>query len=368
MPLFSREGENFLWAIETDDFLRIRKFVPFLRESETIESLTLREGISPFRKGDYAPIPVWLNGHVHLIPGGISIADLAFELPPESEARQVSRRLSGILTRARHKEVIARGQPESFWQALRFLSQNFSGGAGWLRRLRAVLDQVEAFLRLDAVERGEIRLLLWRWTETYLPKVGLDTAIEFFGLLNQAQRENLASDELIAVAFLGRLLSGDEKRRFLEIGRGLGLPEPGIAFRALEEMANPPDGIRRFLLTFEPNLSMQVERCFNAMESSFLAFQKHVDDFLLLVELFGPIPLPNEIRFRVPVIVKSHFDQARYLESELARLRAEQPQSSRIGDIEESLQRILQLAESFSRMVGGDRGVQVMRDAYERGV
>jgi hypothetical protein len=368
MPLFSREGDNYLWAIETDDFLRIRKFVPFLRESEAVESLLSPEGISPFRKGDYAPIPIWLNGHVHLIPGGISIADLAFELPPESEARQVSLRLSGILTRARHKEVIAHGQPESFWQALRFLSQNFSGGAGWLRRLRTVLDQAEAFLRSDAVERGEIRLLLWRWTETYLPKVGLDIAIEFFGLLIQAQRGLLAGDDLIAVAFLGRLLSGNEKRRFLEIGRDLGLPEPGIAFRALEGMADPPERIRRFLLTFEPNLSMQVERCFNAMESNMLAFLEHVDDFLLLVELFGPIPLPNEIRFRVPVIVKSHFEQARSVESELARLRAEQPRSPRIGELEGRLQRTLQLAESFSRMVGGDRGVQIMREAYNRGV
>jgi hypothetical protein len=354
MPLFASGTNNILWSVETDDFLKIKRFAPFTRDSSAVEWIDEADAMSPFRKGDYAPIPVWIRGEKRVFPGGVSSEDIEFDIDAGESNRSVFVRLAEILARARRKELISSGEPEEFWQAFRFLSQNFSGGRSWVRRLTTVLRQSPAYFRPTAVERDILVQLMWRWVDLYIGKVSLDVFKDFIVSIRDAPFDFSDRELLLNTASLERLLRGNDKWGTAARLQELGFPNPPQARAVVAASADTSERARRLTSLFDTRLSAEVERRFNSVDRRADAFNENIDDLAALVHLFGHPRLPNEILFRLPIIVKTYFDRMRLAEKRAGR--------------SDEFELLMFYAETFARMGGGDRAVDVMRRAYEKGV
>jgi len=366
MPLFTTPSVNHYWAVETDDYLKIKRFVPFTRDTDNVQRLDSGEEMAAFRKGDYAPIPVWIRGDAVIIPGGIAREDLELDIPSDDSDRPVVKRLAGILARARQKEIAAKSEVEDFWHAFRFLSQNFSAGSGWLRKLSSVLRQSQAFLRQGSLERDELREIVWQWVAVYVGRIGVDRFEEFVFTVASAPDDMLEKDFILSVALLERLLTAGQKRRILDVAIRLDMPSPQDARARLSRDWATDGRAKRLAATFDAKLVVEVQRSFEAMDRSLLGYFETIDDFVLLIELFGAVRLPNWIRYSIPKVIKSHFDIMITIETDLSGARLRSVSKEEIEKLEEELREYMRITEAFARMVGGEPGVNLMHEAYQK--
>jgi len=367
MPLFTTPNVNHYWAVETDDYLKIRRFTPYTRDSQGVVHLDASDRMALFRKGDYAPIPVWIRGDTLVFPGGIGREDVELDLPEQARSRPVVKRLLGILARARRKEIVATSEIEDFWHSFRFLSQNFSAGSAWLRKLGAVSRQAEAFFRPGSLELDDLRELVWRWIGAYIGRVSVDRFEEFLATVMAVPMDLLDRDLVLSMALLERLLTGGQKRRSLEVSNRLGAPSPQEARARLSHASLNQGPITRFAFTFENKLVAEVQRCFEKVDrDDLLGHFEALDDFVVLVGLFGPVPLPNWITYTIPKVIKSYFDIMKSMEGDIRAARSEDAPAEEIAGLQEDFDAYLEITEAFARMVGGDHGVEVMRQAYAK--
>lgn len=352
VPLFEDGVSNSYFSVETDHFLRIRRFVTVVKELDRAERLDRPDDYAPFTKGDYSPIPVWIGGEKYILPGSSGREEIEIEIPPDKLNTRVVDRLVSICARARNREFVSSREPEDFLSSYRFLSHNFSGGRAWASKLGSVLRQACAYLHDDSIEWDLINRLISRWVDIYATRVSGPIFSEFVYNISRYPGGVYHPRLIIAAATLERLTT-----ECFNAGPGTiaGHPDVGtpVELRELLLSSSAVDHFaRRHHISVEAKLATAVERAFES------GLHGHLVQLADLFNILGPLPVSNIAKANFPRVMRGIFTKMSTMNADRGTALKE--------DRSEHWLSLFSLATVLSQVVGDKEAEAKVTSSYQK--